>query len=51
VGSVLIEHLRADAQAADVPSIREDLTVEDVLAADAWARSRTAELVAAGGST
>ena len=45
VGDVLGEHLRRDS-ADDVGSIRTPVTVDEVLAADAWARERTAELAA-----
>jgi 1-deoxy-D-xylulose-5-phosphate reductoisomerase len=43
VASVLSEH--TDAQARDVRSTVSELTVEDVLDADAWARARAAEIV------
>jgi 1-deoxy-D-xylulose-5-phosphate reductoisomerase len=46
VRDVLDEHLRRDAAAEHVPSKRTPVTVDEVLAADSWARVRTAELTA-----
>ena len=48
VGRVLTEHLdRAPDSSTDVPSLwrsDDDLTIEGVLAADAWARERARQL-------
>ncbi|HEU0289134.1 MAG TPA: 1-deoxy-D-xylulose-5-phosphate reductoisomerase, partial [Nocardioidaceae bacterium] len=46
VGDVLNEHLAQEKAAEHVPSKRTPVTVDDVLAADAWARERTIELTA-----
>ena len=46
VGDVLNEHLAQEKASEHVPSKRTPVTVDDVLAADAWARERTIELTA-----
>jgi 1-deoxy-D-xylulose-5-phosphate reductoisomerase len=46
VGDVLNEHLQREDAAEHVPSNRTPVTVDEVLAADAWARERTVELTA-----
>ncbi len=46
VSDVLNEHLRREDAGEHVPSNRTPVTVDDVLAADAWARERTVELTA-----
>jgi 1-deoxy-D-xylulose-5-phosphate reductoisomerase len=46
VRDVLDEHLRRESADEHVPSKRTPVTVEDVLAADAWARERAIELTA-----
>jgi 1-deoxy-D-xylulose-5-phosphate reductoisomerase len=47
VSDVLDEHLRPRTGSEHVPSNRAPVTVDDVLAADAWARERTIDLTAA----
>jgi 1-deoxy-D-xylulose-5-phosphate reductoisomerase len=46
VSDVLNEHLAQDKAPEHVPSKRTPVTVDEVLAADAWARERTIELTA-----
>jgi len=46
VSDVLNEHLRRDDPGEHVPSNRTPVTVDEVLAADAWARERAVELTA-----
>jgi 1-deoxy-D-xylulose-5-phosphate reductoisomerase len=46
VSDVLNEHLRRDDPIEHVPSNRTPVTVDEVLAADAWARERAVELTA-----
>jgi 1-deoxy-D-xylulose-5-phosphate reductoisomerase len=46
VGDVLDEHLAQEGPSEHVPSKRTPVTVDEVLAADAWARERTVELTA-----
>jgi 1-deoxy-D-xylulose-5-phosphate reductoisomerase len=46
VSDVLNEHLAQDKASEHVPSKRTPVTVDEVLAADAWARERTIELTA-----
>ena len=46
VSDVLNEHLAQEEAPEHVPSKRTPVTVDDVLAADAWARERTIELTA-----
>ncbi len=46
VSDVLNEHLAQEKASEHVPSKRTPVTVDDVLAADAWARERTIELTA-----
>jgi 1-deoxy-D-xylulose-5-phosphate reductoisomerase len=45
VEAVLAEHLGSAAGPTDALTMGEDLTLEDVLAADAWARTRARELL------
>jgi 1-deoxy-D-xylulose-5-phosphate reductoisomerase len=47
VEAVLAEHLGSAAGPTDALTMGEDLTLEDVLAADAWARTRARELLGA----
>jgi 1-deoxy-D-xylulose-5-phosphate reductoisomerase len=46
VGEVLTEHLRSDVSGEHVGSERTPVTVDEVLAADAWARKRAIERIA-----
>ena len=48
VESVLAEHLGSATGSTDPLSVT-DLTLEDVLAADAWARARARELLGVAG--
>jgi 1-deoxy-D-xylulose-5-phosphate reductoisomerase len=45
VGTVLAEHLGSAPGPTDATSVADELTLEDVLAADAWARTRARELL------